>query len=276
MNNKIFEEKSIQTENGKIFYHLNLSFPDRPVVVLLHGLSSNHTTWLSIMEILHKHGYNSAALDIRGHGLSDKTKKRNLYTMPVFSGDLHEILEKEKISNFIIVGYSFGGQIAIDFAARFRESAKGLILISTNHYNPFIYGGLGFLEPICSLLVNLLATILLWQKRKNYHYYRHGKAVGYWDSVWDGLRTMPISVNLWMLAREFSIDLRKETKEIKVPTIIVYGENDAFITKQEVHDMAKEISNSEAIISRNPDHFVGSNSQDETVEIILNFLKKYN
>lgn len=273
MNNHLVE-KSIQTENGKIFYHSDMNFPGRPVVVLLHGLSSNHTTWLNAIEVLHEYKYNSVAPDIRGHGLSDKSKKKELYVMSVFSEDLRKILEKENIDNAIIVGYSFGGQIAIDFVARFPQLAKGLILISANHYNPLRYRGLGFLELMCHGLLNVLATALLWQKMSNYHYYQHGKAIGYWDSVWDGFRTMPLSVNFWMLARECSIDLRKEIKKINVPTTIVCGKNDAFITKHEVDDMTKAIQGSEVIVSRNPDHFVGSNSQGETSEIILGFLKK--
>lgn len=272
MNN--FEEKSIQTENGKIFYHLSAAFPGRPTVILLHGLSSNHTTWVDVMNVLHEHKYNSMAMDIRGHGLSDKTGKKILYELPVFSKDLDLIIKKEKINDFILVGYSFGGQIAIDFAARFPALAKGLILISVNHYNPFIYRGLGIIEPICSGAVNLLAWMLIWQKRKQYHYYQHGKAVGYWSSVWDGLRTMPLSVNFWMLAKEFSVDLRKEVKKIKIPTLVVYGKNDAFITKKEVDDIVRAIPGSKSIVSKNPDHFVGSNSQDETIKIILDFLDK--
>lgn len=275
MNNHLVE-KAIQTENGKIFYHSDISFPGRPVVVLLHGLSSNHTTWLNAIEVLHEYKYNSVAPDIRGHGLSDKSKKKELYVMAVFSEDLRKILEKENINNAIIVGYSFGGQIAIDFIARFPQLARGLILISANHYNPLRYRGLGFLESMCHGFLNILATVLLWQKMTNYHYYQHGKAVGYWDSVWDGFRTMPLSVNFWMLARECSIDLRKEIKKINVPTIIVCGKNDAFITKHEVDDIAKAIPGSEVIVSKNPDHFVGSNSQGETSEIILKFLNKIN
>ncbi len=269
-----FEEKSIQTENGKIFYYLDAAFPGRPTVVLLHGLSSNHTTWINAMNILHKHKYNSMAMDIRGHGLSDKTKKKELYELPVFSKDLDLIVKKEKISDFILAGYSFGGQIALDYAARFPEFAKGLVLISVNHANPLEYAGLRFLTPVAYGCINLLAYLLLWQKRKKYHYYRHGKAVGYWDSVWDGLRTMPISVNFWMLANEFQINLRSAAKHIKIPTVIVYGGNDAFITGKEMKEMANEISGSEIIVSSNPDHFVGTNSQDETTKIILDFLNK--
>ena len=77
-----------------------------------------------------------------------------------------------------------------------------------------------------------------------------------------------------MLANEFQINLRSAAKHIKIPTVIVYGGNDAFITGKEMKEMANEISGSEIIVSSNPDHFVGTNSQDETTKIILDFLNK--
>lgn len=272
MGNFNLEKKKVPTASGDIFYFINNSFPGRPFVIFLHGLSSNHTTWLKAMEILHENKYNSIAPDLRGHGFSDKSKNKEFYRMPIFSNDLREIIEKEKIDNFILVGYSFGGQIALDYILRSPKRVKGLILISVNHVNPLEYKGLKFLSPVTVWIFNLLAAFLLWQKKEKYYYYRHGEAVNYWDSVKDGLMTMPISVNLWMLSAVAGINFRDAIKNIKIPTVIVYGKNDFFITKKEVDDMAKAIKNAKIIISRNPSHFVGTNAQDETIEIILNFL----
>jgi len=275
MNNAVFQEKSVQTSVGKIFYYLENSFPGRPFVVLLHGLSSNHTTWLSTMEVLRANRYNCLAPDMRGHGRSDKTKDENLYELSVFSDDLQKIADNENIKDFILAGYSFGGQAAIDFTARHPERIKGLILLSANHAPFFKYLHLDFLTPLVVGALNFLAALLLWQKRQNYHYYQHGKTVGYWDSVWDGLRTMPISVNFWMLARVTKLNLENELKNIKAPAILVYGRKDAFITKAEINAAAKAMPGARLIFSKNPDHFISTNAQNETNEIILEFLKKY-
>lgn len=274
MDNPSFKEKSIQTISGQIFYYLENSFSGQPFVVLLHGLSSNHTTWLSIMKTLRDNRYNCLALDMRGHGHSDKTKNKKLYQIPVFTDDLRQIINAEQINNFILVGYSFGGQVAIDYAAKHSDDLKGLILISTNHAPPLNYLRLGFLTPLVSGGFRLLAALLFWQKLKNYHYYEHGQAVGYWDSVWDGLRTMPLSVNFWLLAQEAKINLKKEIRQIKAPTIFICGQNDAFITKKEIDEMMKVIPGSQLIISKNSSHFVGTNSQDEIIQIIINLLQR--
>jgi len=273
MNNPDLQQKWLATANGKICYFLRQEQPSRPTAIFLHGLSSNHTTWPNVMETLSKKGYNSLSPDLRGHGFSDKTKKNNLYRLSVFSDDLSEILKQEQIDDFILVGYSFGGQIAMDYVIKHPKRAKGLILISASHANPLEYRHLKLSTPLFIGALNLLAGLFIWQKRKNYHYYRHGRATGYWDSVKDGLRTMPLSVNFWLLANQFKINFKKEIQQIKIPTIIIGGQKDIIVTRNEIDDMARAIPQSKIIISKNPSHFVGTNAQDEITQIILDFLR---
>ncbi|MEK7647257.1 MAG: alpha/beta hydrolase [Patescibacteria group bacterium] len=275
MSSQYLTQKALQTKNGKIIYYADISFPERPTVFLLHGLASNHTTWLNIMDFLHSNKYNSIAPDLRGHGFSDKTKNKKLYELSIFSADLLGITKQENVSNLVLVGYSFGGGIAIDYADRYPEHVNGLVLISVNHKEPLQYVGLKFLTPVVSGFFNLAAALLSWQKRANYHYYKHGKIVGYWDSVQDGLRTMPISVNFWMLAQTFRIDLEDAIRRIKVPTTIVYGKRDAFVTRAEIDDMTQAMPGAEVVVSNNSSHFVSTNSQNETAEIVINFLKNH-
>ncbi len=272
MENDYLKKSFIETANGRIFYFYDNSFPNRPFAVFLHGLSSNHTTWLKPMEVLHQHKYNVLAPDLRGHGFSDKIKNKKLYQLPVFSNDLREIIKKEGINSFILIGYSFGGQVALEYVSKYPESIKGLVLLSTNHINPFKYWKINLLTPIAVGFLNLLAIALLWQKKKTYYYYQHGKAEGYWGSVKHGLMTMPLSINLWMLSNMANIDFKESIKKIKVPTDIVWSKKDFFITKTEIKDMANAIKGAKVIISKNENHFIGTNSQNETIEIIINFL----
>lgn len=269
------EKKWIDTGQGKIFYYQNLSFNHRPTVVFLHGLSSNHTTWLKIMNALSRNHYNALALDMRGHGLSDKSKNKSWYKLSVFNDDLKKIVEKEKINKFVLVGYSFGGSIAIDYAMRYPASLAGLILISTNYTSPFKYRKLGFLKPLFTAFLNLLALIFIWQKRKKYYYYRHGATSGYWQSVKRGLITMPMSINFWMLIQVSSANFEKTLNHINAPTLIVCGQKDFFVTRREAEDMVKIMPNAKLIVSNNHTHFIASRSQEEVSEIIINFLKEH-
>ena len=273
MNN--LEKKFVETNYGKIFYFINKPFPNRPMVVLIHGLSSNHTTWLNTINFLDENKYNSLAIELRGHGLSDKSKKREIYNFEIFSDDLDKIIEQEQIKKSILVGYSFGGVLAIKYTILYQNKLSGLILLSANYVNSLEYTSLFPFTWLLNILSSSLAYLMLWQGRKNYLYYQHGKVKGYWHSVRDGLRSMPISINIWMIKMMGNHDYREEIKSIKVPTYIAYGRNDYFVTEKEAHDMHNAIPNSELITSPTLGHFIATNSQDEVNQMILEFLKKY-
>src|SRR5258706_13932296 len=98
------EEKYVETPHGKIVYFSRSISKDKPTVVFLHGLSSNHSTWLHAMEKLSQNGLGSIALDLRGHGFSDMQKKRKLYNLGNMKEDLKLILEKEELNSVHLVG----------------------------------------------------------------------------------------------------------------------------------------------------------------------------
>jgi pimeloyl-ACP methyl ester carboxylesterase len=243
-------------------------------VVFLHGLSSNHTTWHRIIDKIHAAGFNSLTLDMRGHGHSDKTKKISHYKISVFADDLRQILDHEGVGKIVLVGYSFGGTVAIEFALKFQERIQSLILISTNFVSPLKYWGLWFARRPLALFINFLGWLLIWQKRKNYLYYQQGASRGYWHSIWIGLNTMPLSINAWMLVTAGSQDYRGHIEQILVPTLIMRAKNDPYLTQEEALDMKQSLKNSKIIISNNPKHFLPAYAQEEISHIIINFLKE--
>jgi pimeloyl-ACP methyl ester carboxylesterase len=273
MNDSILQEKSIETKNGKIYYYKDLSFPNKPVVVFLHGLSANHTTWLNAIQALHNQQCNSLALDLRGHGFSDKTKKKSLYQLPVFVEDVRQIIKTENLNRFFLVGYSYGGSIAAAYVLKYPQNLSGLMLISANLSNPLKQYHLEFFTPLAQGLLNFLSYILLWQKRKAYYYYEPNKSKGYWHSVWIGLNTMPISVNFWMLAQTATLDLMGQFWKIQAPTQIVRAKKDPFLSNKEIMEISKIRPQTKIITPAHASHFLLSKPRTEITQIILDFIQ---
>lgn len=269
----MIEKKTIESSTGKICYFKTTRLDGRPTVIFLHGLSANHTTWVNIMERLAENGYNTIAPDIRGHGESDKTKERLRYLLEIFSDDLELIAKNEGLEKFVLVGYSFGGGIAIDYAIKHPSRVRRLILVSTNYVSPLAYKNLGFLTPIIYWKLRILAALLRWQKREHYYEYDHTSSAGYWHSTWIGLNTMPVSVNLWMLAQTLKFDFRKSIGKITAPALIVRAKSDPFLSMAEAEDMARAMQGANVVVSAHHSHFIASQSQDELAGIIINFLK---
>jgi pimeloyl-ACP methyl ester carboxylesterase len=88
-------------------------------VVLIHGwLSSAGINW-ALPEISGQlaKNYQVIALDVRGHGLSDKPEKEAAYGLELVE-DVKRLLDHLKIKKAHIVGYSMGGFIAAKFISK--------------------------------------------------------------------------------------------------------------------------------------------------------------
>jgi pimeloyl-ACP methyl ester carboxylesterase len=106
--------------------------PSKPVLVLLHGLTSSSATWEPVMPDLAEHAY-VIAPDLVGHGSSDKPKSD--YSLGAFASELRDLLEQLGHPSATLVGHSFGGGVALQFAYQYPEYAERLVLVDS--------GGLG-------------------------------------------------------------------------------------------------------------------------------------
>jgi pimeloyl-ACP methyl ester carboxylesterase len=128
---------------------------DGPVVVLLHGLLSESTTWAPAMLALAERGVRALAPDLIGHGESDKPPIA--YTLEDFADSLSSFLihleqaepdaGRPEIGPVTMVGHSLGGAIAMQFAKSYPSQLGRLVLISA--------GGLGKKVHLILRAVNL-------------------------------------------------------------------------------------------------------------------------
>jgi pimeloyl-ACP methyl ester carboxylesterase len=99
---------------------------ERPFL-LLHGLASNACTWDLVAAILNSRGHRVVAYDQRGHGLSDKPAEG--YDFEQAGADLRALIDSLGLVAPIVAGQSWGGNVVIDFAARYPGIAAGIVLV---------------------------------------------------------------------------------------------------------------------------------------------------
>ena len=97
----------------------------KPAIVLLHGLSSTSMIWDLICPKLID-SFSSYAIDLRGHG--NTSKPNTGYDFHTIIKDINHCIEMLGLSNFILIGHSWGGNLALDYASKFKN-VKQLILI---------------------------------------------------------------------------------------------------------------------------------------------------
>ncbi len=111
--------------NGLSFHYRDFGGRGQPLV-LLHGLASNARIWDMTAPLLAER-FRVLALDQRGHGLSGKPDDG--YDFQSVAGDLHAFLEAIGLERPALAGHSWGGNVALQFAADRPDAVSGLILV---------------------------------------------------------------------------------------------------------------------------------------------------
>lgn len=99
---------------------------DGPPVILIHGLASNSRIWDDVAPRLAR-GRHVVALDQRGHGLSDRPTDG--FTFDKVAGDILAVIDALKLERPALVGHSWGGNVAVAFAASQPEVCRALVLV---------------------------------------------------------------------------------------------------------------------------------------------------
>ncbi len=100
---------------------------DRPVV-LIHGLLMNRRMFERLGPSLAERGNRVIALDLLGHGRSDRPEDLQRYSMPLFAYQVNALLDHFEIETAVVGGTSLGANVALEMAVRFPERVQGLFI----------------------------------------------------------------------------------------------------------------------------------------------------
>jgi long-chain acyl-CoA synthetase len=126
--------------------------PDHPqrTLVFIHGFGGQAEQWQYQLQKFSLEN-RVIALDLRGHGLSDKPNRG--YDMPQLVNDLETALTLLKVKGkFVLVGHSFGGAVVTDYALKNPDQVEHLVLMATT--------GEFKLQPMLSLVLSLPIWLL--------------------------------------------------------------------------------------------------------------------
>ncbi|HEU4810775.1 MAG TPA: alpha/beta fold hydrolase [Nocardioides sp.] len=104
-----------------------------PVLLLLHGLGCDHTTWEPVIDTLAKR-YTVIAPDLLGHGQS--AKPRADYSVGGYANGMRDLLTVLGVDKVTVIGHSFGGGVAMQFAYQFPERTERLVLVASGGLGP--------------------------------------------------------------------------------------------------------------------------------------------
>jgi len=120
-------QKTFVTRSGINVHYLEAG--EGPAVLLVHGLATSMVTWYCNIDALVSSGYRVLALDLPGHGDSDKPKDLN-YDPASAAELIRQFLVELKLDRISLVGNSAGGLVVGLFALAHPQQVEKLVLIA--------------------------------------------------------------------------------------------------------------------------------------------------
>ena len=211
---------------------------DGPAVIFSHGLMMDHTMFDPQVAAL-KDRYRCIAWDERGHG---GTAKDTLspFTYYDSADDLAALLAHLGIKQAVLAGMSQGGFLSLRCALTHPEVVRALILIDTQAGTEDVsrLGGYiqlaqnwadnGLDDPTATFIENVILGRPGWD----------GAAA--WKAKWRAMKGVNIIGCMNTLARRDDIHWR--LGEIKVPALVIHGDEDAAIDLELAKAMTKGLA----------------------------------
>lgn len=107
--------------------------PALPAIMLIHGFRQSYLSWTYQFASDLKTRCHIVAFDLRGHGNSGSPWQPDAYDQAQpWADDLNAVIKATRLSRPLVVGWSYGGNVAMDFARYHPEvPIAGYILVAT-------------------------------------------------------------------------------------------------------------------------------------------------
>lgn len=218
------------------------------VVLFLHGWGADCTSFRGVVFNLPKNDVSYMLVDFPGFGKSEEPTRS--YSVLDYAEEIITLLDNLKISKVTIVGHSFGGRVGIVLASKFSERVKKLILVDSAGV---IEGrGLSYhLKVGCYKL-----KVKLFGREKV-------KLAGS-----DDYKALKSDVMRETFKKVVNEDLLDLSKNIKTPTVLIWGNKDKATSLKAGRKLNKAIKNSKLVVLKGAGHFCFLDKPTEFVYIL--------
>jgi non-heme chloroperoxidase len=212
-------------------------------VLLLHGATDSWRSFEPVLPHLPK-SIHAFALTQRGHG--DASRPVAGYRCRDFAADLAAFMDTLHLEAAIIAGHSMGSSVAQRFALDYPERTLGLVLMGSF---ATLRGNPGVLELWDSAISTLRDPV---DRRFVREFQESTLARPVPQAFLETIvqETLKVPARVWRAVFEGFLedDLSGELDSIKAPTLIIWGDQDAFCSRSDQDALAAAIEGSELVI----------------------------
>jgi non-heme chloroperoxidase len=241
--------KSVELPTGVTLQYAEQGDPDGTPLVFLHGYTDSWRSFESVLPYLPR-TVHAFALTQRGHGDSDRPASD--YSLRDFAADVAAFLDAVGLGSAIIAGTSMGASVAQRFAIDYPARVRALVLMAAfaaYRGNPVVEefwetGVSTFEDPIDPDFAREFQASTL----------AHPIDADYFETIVQ--ESLKFPTRIWRDAfRSFlDEDFPDELTKIAAPTLLIWGDQDAFVPFSDQEMMINAISDSRLMIYRGTGH----------------------
>jgi pimeloyl-ACP methyl ester carboxylesterase len=249
------------------FYVFNKKEQSTPIV-FVHGVGLTYEIWQPQLDFFKD--YSNLSYDILGHGKSS-LKKQNI-SFDDFSDQLIELINELKIEKIHLVGFSIGSLIARNFATRYGDRLRSLVLLGS------IYKRSKQQQKIVNERFNQAKKELKLSRQALKRWFTD-KYLENNPDTYEKISSILSGNNMTNFLKVYELFVRHKNDEdfekIQTKTLVMTGEHDIGSTIEMSQQLNNVIKHSELKIIKEGKHLCGIECADEVNLSIKNFIEKY-
>ncbi len=219
-----------------------------PTLFMCHGFTTTGAFWREQITVFSK-THRVVVLDLPGHGASPRPDGRD-YTMDAFVGDLELVFRNLQLNDAVLVGLSMGGTIAQRFALRNAGLLRALVLVGATPH------GLGpdvqvdnVLRAIDQLGVERASQAVI---DRSFGASAPKQLLAF---ARDEVTQTPAFVARQAIASLNAADSRADLPRLRLPTLVVCGEEDRITPPGESRALVAGLPDAELLLIPDAGHF---------------------
>lgn len=254
--------------NG-VALHYEITGRGEPLI-LIEGLGTATWLWWKQVPELSRY-FRVIAYDLRGAGWSDKPDEP--YSIPMFADDLTGLMNALRIKQAHVLGISLGGYVAQEFALRYPQRVKRLVLCSTGP------GGPGAIAPSAEIITALSTPVAGENDLRDR--IALALAPGYAAAHPEDLEKMlawrldnpqPAYAYRRQLLSAVGWTSDGRLGQITMPTLVLAGSEDRVVPSANADILAAGIPHAEKVILQGAGHLINVEKPDEFNKEVIQFL----
>lgn len=216
-------------------------------LIYLHGWGQNIEMMLPIAKPF-SDKYNILIIDLPGFGLSDEPKE--VWSLYDYADMVNSFSKDLNITNPILIGHSFGGKISICYALKYKT--KQLVLLAS----PF---DKKITKPTLKMKIfKILKKTPLASFAK-----RHMGSTDYRNAS-NMMRNI--------LVKHVNLDLTDKLKDIKCPTLLIWGTKDEAVDYEDALVLEKLIPDAGLVTYEGCTHYAYLERLNQTISVLDSFI----